>query len=325
MRISEGQNSGRQKIVYYLVVLLLSTYGVSRRSIHMDSLTPFEQLVINIVSPIQKIVSQARTDVRDFIVHYTMNVEASKKNLDLKKDIGQLHEEIFSMQEIALENRRLKSLMDFQDETAAKKVLAQIVAWDSSSDYKMIRINKGSNSGIQLQSPVVTADGLVGYIFRMTDHYADVLTVMDQSNRVDGVVSRTRSHGIVEGYARGKMQMKYINRREPVILNDIVITSGLGHIYPRGIKVGTVSRLERETFSTTQLVELSSTVDFTKLEEVVILVLSYDQMKKQEWDALDQTEEEKLRIVEKEKKMKSREKAKEKEAPPAATKKEKKI
>jgi rod shape-determining protein MreC len=230
-----------------------------------------------------------------------MNVEASKKNLLLQKDVQQLHQEIFSMEEIALENQRLKSLMDFQDEATAKKVLAQIVAWDSSSDYKMIRINKGSLSGIQLQSPVLTADGLVGYIFRMTDHYADVLTIMDQSNRIDGVVSRTRSHGIVEGYARGKMQMKYINRREPVILNDVVTTSGLGHIYPRGIKVGKVSRLERETFSTTQLVELSPTVDFTKLEEVVILVLSYDQMKKQEWDALDQTDEEKLKTAEKEK------------------------
>jgi len=101
-----------------------------------------------------------------------------------------------------------------------------------------------------------------------------------------------RSHGIVEGYNNEKSIMKYISRAEPIILGDKVITSGLGNIYPKGVKVGTVSRIESESYGITQNVEISPAVDFGRLEEVVILLSNENDQKRREWEALDQMDEE---------------------------------
>jgi rod shape-determining protein MreC len=166
--------------------------------------------------------------------------------------------------------------------------LAQVVAWDGNSDFRVIRINKGIKHGIRLQAPVITSEGLVGYIYRMTDHYADVLTILDSGHRVDGLIQRVRAHGIVEGRTESIARMKNVTRTEPIILNDTVITSGLGNIYPKGIKIGSIVRIERESYGITQYLELKPAVDFGRLEEVVILVSSSDLTHREEWNALDE-------------------------------------
>ena len=118
----------------------------------------------------------------------------------------------------------------------------------------------------------MTSDGVVGYIYQTSKHYSDIITILDQNNRVDAIVSRTRSHGIVEGYNDTNCIMKYVTRTEPVVLNDEVITAGLGDIYPKGLKVGTVSKIERESYGITQFVEITPSVNFGKLEEVIVLI-----------------------------------------------------
>ncbi|MEK6625079.1 MAG: rod shape-determining protein MreC, partial [Bdellovibrionota bacterium] len=198
-----------------------------------------------------------------------------------------LHQKLFAMTELELENKRLKALLAFGEEMQIGRVLAQIVAWDANSDFKVMRVNKGINDGVKLQATVVTAGGLVGYVYRLSQHYADILTILDSNNRVDGILQRTRSHGIVEGVSKDKCMMKYVARTEPVILNDIILTSGLGNIFPKGIKVGVVSRIERESYGITQAIEVNPAVNFSQLEEVIILVGPENKMRYFEWEALD--------------------------------------
>src|SRR5690606_20693024 len=126
-----------------------------------------------------------------------------------------LQSELLATMEITKENQRLKELLKFGQIQDHQEILAQIVAWDASSDFRVIRINKGSKDGVRLQAPVVTAAGVVGYIYRLTDHFADVLTILDPNNRVDGLVARIRAHGIIEGYSNRRTIMKYVTRTEP--------------------------------------------------------------------------------------------------------------
>ena len=99
----------------------------------------------------------------------------AKKQRAFKKVLV-LKEKIFAFEELAKENRRLKELLQFEEGLSIKGVLAQVVGWDTSSDFKSLRINRGSKDGLRLQSTVVTAEGVVGYVYRMTDHFSDVLT-----------------------------------------------------------------------------------------------------------------------------------------------------
>ncbi|MBT5095313.1 MAG: rod shape-determining protein MreC [Halobacteriovoraceae bacterium] len=282
-----GANSQRAKVLINTSVLLWSLFFVTRRATHIQKTSAFENFMVDSFAPLQKGVSVMNVWTSDKIDHYVTNIDASKDNVDLRQTISKLNNKIFQLDEIARENKRLKKLLEFGVTASHRKVLAQIVAWDSSSDFKIMRINKGLKAGIRLQSSVVTADGLVGYVYRLTENFADILTITDANNRVDGIVERVRAHGILEGRSHSKCQMKYVTRTEPIILNDQVITSGLGNIYPKGIKIGTVSRIERESYGITQRIEVSPSVDFSRVEEVIVLVSSGNAARQQEWSALD--------------------------------------
>jgi rod shape-determining protein MreC len=290
MKIALEEGS-RLKTVINILVLSLALYGVSKRDVDVKETTVFENLMMDTLAPLQRGVTFVHRRVTKFFDDYIMNVNASQENIALKNQVAELKQEIFDLSEVMRENERLKKLLLFGKELKRERILAQVVGWDASSDFRVLRINKGADDGIKLQSTVVTAEGVVGYIYRLTDHFADILTILDPNNRVDVLVSSTRSNGILEGYSNWKCIMKYVTRTDPVQLNDLVITSGLGNIYPKGLKVGTVSRVERESYGITQNIEITPTVDFSKLEEVVVLVAKDDSLKRKEWEALDKSDE----------------------------------
>ena len=283
----EGQ---RVKLILNIIVLGVALFSFSRRPRHYGKSSAFEIFMIDSITPLQQSVTTIDEKLSSFFKHYIKNVTASKKNIDLSKKVSDLENQLFLTEEIRKENIRLKNHLEFKVEQNTRKILAQIVAWDSSSDYRVLRINKGQKNGVRLQSIVVTSEGLVGYVFRLTEHYADVLTVLDTNNKIDGIVERIRAHGLLEGDSEEKMKMKYVTRTEPVILNDLVITAGLGNIYPKGIRVGRVIKIERESYGITQLIELKPEVNFGTLEEVIVLAEPVNKNKKREWDALDNSD-----------------------------------
>ena len=270
-----------------IVILLVSLIYFSKKDAMYQDTSMFENLMIDSFAPIQRSITYVSEETSAFFRNYVLNVDASKNNKVLLGDINQLKTKIFKYDELMMENQRLKNLLSFGEEITRKKVLAQVVAWDSSSDFRVLRINKGHNDGVRLQSPVLTADGLVGYVYKLTNFFADIRTVLDLNIRIDAIVQRTRSHGIVEGFSKNRCFMKYVTRTEALILNDIVLTSGLGNIYPKGIKIGTVSKFEKQNYGITQHVEISPSVDFSRLEEVVVLVADEAQQVKKEWDVLE--------------------------------------
>ncbi len=251
---------------------MLSIYGISQKRFNLGEPTLFHQVVTEIVSPVQEGLADSKKSLSSLWENYILIVSTSKENIVLKKQISRLENDLTTMEEMRKENLRLKRLLNFSDEIANQKVLAQVVGWDSANEFKVIRLNKGSNHGIKVMSPVITDHGLVGYVYRVTENYSDVLTILDQNNRVDVVVERTRTHGIVEGVFNFKCTLKYVMRNEPVEVGDKLITAGVGGIYPKGIKVGMVTDIKRESFGMTLSIEVVPSVDFDKLEEVLVLI-----------------------------------------------------
>ena len=285
-----GERGQRVNFLTNFAVLGISLYVAFRQEYVFKKTSVFEYLMIESFTPVQRSITYVKGTISSFFDNYIGNINASKDNYLLKKNISMLEDRLFHFEELGRENQRLKSLLNFSETVVGKKVLAQIVAMDSSSDYRVYRINKGSADGISIQSPVVTGEGLVGYVFRLTNHFADILTILDSNNRVDALISRIRSHGIVEGESRDTCVMKYVTRTDPVILNDLVLTSGLGNLYPRGIRVGLITRIEKDNYGVVQELEITPSVDFDSLEEVIVLVTPGAVKRKKEWKALDFTE-----------------------------------
>jgi rod shape-determining protein MreC len=221
---------------------------------------------------VQEGFTSSKESVSSLWDNYLTIVNTSKENNVLKKQISRLESDLTSMEEMRKENFRLKRLLQYSDELSHQKVMAQVVGWDSANEFKVIRLNKGTRHGIRTMSPVITDHGLVGYVYRATENYSDVLTILDQNNRVDIVVERTRTHGIVEGVFNFKCALKYIMRNESVEVGDKLITAGVGGIYPKGIKVGMITDISKENFGMTLSIEVAPSVDFDKLEEVLVLI-----------------------------------------------------
>lgn len=273
------------RIVLNLVVLVVSLVGVSKHKIGLKDTSYFESVLIDSFAPAQRSIAYVKEKVSFFVSHYLLFANSSIENEKLKSNIKELEGQIYKLQELKRENKRLKELLRFGKEVQHQKVLAQIVGWDSSRP-KVIRINKGENDGIQLRSTVVTAEGLVGFVYRVSSNYSDILTILDRNIRVDAIIDRTRSFGILEGLTGSTCILKYITRTDPVQVGDIVLTSGLGNIFPKGIKIGTISRIERERYGITQFIEILPSVNLRKLEEVIVLINEKDGPQIKKWQEL---------------------------------------
>lgn len=263
--------TSRWKIFNTILVLVFSTWGMVSHNYTTKSNSFFENTVIEVFAPIQRGTMSLKESISATFDHYIFITNTSKENVKLKKKIDLMSNELFRLEEVKKENERLKSLLEFAQDIPRKKVLAQIVGWDPSNEFKVLRINKGSDDGIKLKYPVITNNGLVGYVYRVTANYSDILTIIDQNNRVDAIISRSRTHGIVEGDSNFQCRLKYVARSEKVEVGDEVISAGLGDIYPKGIKIGVVSSVNKEDFGITQSIKIEPSVVFKKLEEVLVL------------------------------------------------------
>jgi rod shape-determining protein MreC len=266
--------SSKTKIVNNLIVAIIAIYGISQKRFDLNETSIFNQIVTEVLSPVQEGIASSKKSLSFLWENYLLIVNTSMQNTVLKKQISRLESDLTTMEEVRKENLRLKRLLSYSDEMSHQRVMAQVVGWDSANEFKVIRLNKGSRQGIKVMAPVITDHGLVGYVYRVTENYADVLTILDQNNRVDVMVERTRTHGIVEGVFNFKCALKYIMRNEPVEVGDKLITAGVGGIYPKGVKVGMITDITKENFGMTLSIEVIPSVDFDKLEEVLVLIPS---------------------------------------------------
>jgi rod shape-determining protein MreC len=251
---------------------MFAVYGISQKQFNLSEPSVFHQVATEVVSPVQEGLASSRKNMSSLWDNYIAIVNTSKENSILKKQISRLESDLSSMEEIRKENLRLKRLLSYTEEQSYHKIMAKVVGWDSANEFKVIRLNKGTRHGIRTMASVVTDQGLVGYVYRASENYADVLTILDQNNRVDIVVERTRTHGIVEGVFNFKCALKYITRNEPIEVGDKLITAGVGGIYPKGVKVGMITDITKENFGMTLSIEVVPSVDFEKLEEVMVMI-----------------------------------------------------
>ncbi|MDE3035255.1 MAG: rod shape-determining protein MreC, partial [Nitrospirota bacterium] len=137
--------------------------------------------------------------------------------------------------------------------------------------YQSIVLDKGARDGINVEMGVMAPDGAVGRVVKVTPFTSMVLLITDPNNAVTGLIQRTRDEGIVEGTADGRARMKYIPLLATLQSGDVVVTSGLTGGFPRGIPMGTITRIDKAEGELFQSAEIVPEVDLHKLEEVLVI------------------------------------------------------
>jgi len=208
------------------------------------------------------------------VEHYFLLVHVEKENELLKRRVAELQEQNYQMKEMAVANERFRRLLQFRERMGTSMTAAEVIGQDPSSWFKSVTINKGERDGIQKGMAVISPDGVVGQVLKTSPHYATLLLLTDYNSAIDAIVQRTRAKAIVEGKEENRCQLKYLLRSEDVAAGDVVVTSGFGGKFPKGLMVGEIRKVEKRSHGVFQYAELVPSVDFTKLEEVFVLTES---------------------------------------------------
>lgn len=232
----------------------------------------YDRVILTLTSPIQTAISWTLEQGVDFYQGYLYLWNVKQQNARLFEENRKLLGQIASLKEAQNENVRLRDLLDFREKMKLETVVARVIAKDVSTEFRAVRLNRGENAGIHKGMAVITYEGVVGRVLRTTANTADVVTILDLNSAVDAVIERSRARGVVEGQTDEICQMKFTLRTDDIQVGDMLLSSGLGGVYPRGVAVGNVSRVKKKQFGITQDVEVKPTVDFTKLEEVMVVL-----------------------------------------------------
>lgn len=193
------------------------------------------------------------------------------ENDDLRREVAELKAERRDLEEILRENIRLRSLLRFTERQPYATLLAHVIGEEPTNSFRTILIDKGKKDRLDRGLAVVTADGVVGQIVRTASSTSQVLLMTDANSSVDVLIERSRAKGILTGWRGDMCQIKFLARTEDVKEGDRVITSGLGGVFPKGLDVGTVEEAEKKSWGIFRKAYVSPSVDFGKLEEVLVV------------------------------------------------------
>ncbi len=249
------------------VLLLLSSSSGQR-----SPWSPVGQFVVEITSPLQNFLKKNTDAVEDFWLNYFYLINTRQENTQLRTTVATLKMENSRYRELLTTHERLRELLQFKQTTSRPVLAAQVVGLDPSGWFKSVIINKGKKSGLNVNMPVVDANGIIGKIVSLSPNYAKVLLIIDQNSAVDCLVQRSRDRGMVKGLSSEICKLNYVVKSSDVETGDIVITSGLGGIFPKGIPVGEVMQIEDFSGKLFKDIEIRPAVNFSKLEEVLVIL-----------------------------------------------------
>ena len=232
----------------WLTVLAVLAVTLVCASFARNGKNPVSNAVNTVITPVQTGILKITHPIGQFLGYISQSKETKLENEELKAENIKLLAKTADSSELRKENERLKKLLDIADEMEGSiTVAAKVVAYEPSNWFSYITINKGKTSGIKVSDPVITSEGVLGQVSEVGENWAKISTVINSESSVGVRIVRNGEIGIVEGESRlsktNKCKLSYLAENASVIAGDILETSGLGGIYPRGIYIGTVKQV----------------------------------------------------------------------------------
>lgn len=253
-------------IILILLVVLTNTEN--------SNLSYVENVANKLVNPIQNGLTYIKNKMHGNSSFFTNINELKNENDELKSKNSKLEETLRELETIKAENQTLKEYMDLTKKYSDYKTVAgDVISRDISNYSKTIVINCGTKSGIKEKMTVISSEGLVGYVISATDTTSKVQTIVDSSSNTSSIISSTRDSVVCKGLLEQNNNLKavYIPTDATIAQGDSVETSGLGGIYPKGIHIGTVSRVVNTTNLNDRYALIETAVNFNKLETVLVI------------------------------------------------------
>jgi rod shape-determining protein MreC len=269
----ENLISRYRNVTILVVILFGQVLGLAvqvRRSTQDESTRLIRVWAVTAVTPLEKGIVWFQSSVSGLWHNYFYLRGVRQENRELKQEIERLRIEQVRLNQDAEQAHRLQALLGFKEQFISRTLPAQVIGSSGSEQSRSIYIDKGSRDGIKPDMAVITADGVVGKVLRAFKSTSQVLLVNDQTSGVGAILEKSRLQGVLRGTPLGEVVLEKVMSDEAVQPGERVLTSGGDQIFPKGLAVGTVTKVSPgpELFLN---IRVKPSADLSRLEEVLVI------------------------------------------------------
>jgi rod shape-determining protein MreC len=246
-------------------IVLISAQITSRKGVPV-----LEAVIFGAFAEVQRVVSVGVSSVTSFWGGYVGLRQVNAENEQLRRELADTQIELQRLRALVDRSRGLERLLELRDQSKLTTKAAEIIAAGATPDFRTVTIDKGTRDGIQSDMAVLAPGGVVGRIVVPSLRAAKVQLLIDRNAAAGAVIERSRAQGVVVGGGDERLRMEYVSELADVLVGDMVMTSGIDGIFPKGFVIGTVDELEKSGNAYKRIV-VKPALDFRSLEAVLVV------------------------------------------------------
>ena len=265
--------STRQRTGYLFLALILGHVILISAQVNTSSGTRvLEAVTFGLFSEIQRTVTAMVGGVRQVWDGYVGLRGVRAENDGLRQQVEGLQVQLQEAHALARRTDSLQALLDLRQDAGLPTLSARVIAADATPWFRTLTIDRGSEDGLRNDLAVIAPAGVVGRVFgRPGARAAKIQLLIDRNAAAGATIERTGAAGVVKGSDDGSLRLEYVSNLKDVQAGDVVVTSGIDGIYPKGFVIGYVARAELGT-GLYKTIHVQPVVDFIGLEHVLVVV-----------------------------------------------------
>ena len=237
------------------------------------------KMALEMVSPLEMAINWPLQSLTDVWKRYILLVGREENNNRLRAENAQLLNELIKYREGYQEGIRLQKILKLRDSLPFSTLAARVVGRNPSSIFKIVLINRGERDGLRAGLPVMAVPGLVGRILETSWHVSRVLLIIDENSNIDVLLQESRAQGILQGASSSGCIVKYVSKTIDVKAGEVVISSGIGGVFPKGLPLGVVTSASKKEAELFQRINVAPFVNPADIEEVLVIIPAKDDSK----------------------------------------------
>ncbi len=271
---------GAPALLAVLVLMAIGSMVVDRRALAEGGreLPWYQAALLEVTAPVARIVAAPFDGVQWFYANYVDLIGVRAENRRLERRIAEIEAENLQFREALVASGHLGRVASMRDEVEIPMLPAEVVGLDVAPWFRSVLVDRGEAHGVEPGHPVITHEGVVGVVTATAGHAAKTMLLLDRQSAVDALVQRSRARGVVRGVGGDRLEFEFVVRGADVVAGDEVVTSGLGGIYPKGLRLGRVAELREAGGRLTRIAVNQPAVDLGRLEQVFVMLRRGPQM-----------------------------------------------
>ncbi len=260
-----------------LCALAVLAIAVMVRAAAVGDADVFISQTLSVISqPFLKLSTSVSESVNGFLDRFVRTEDVFLENEELRRQLREANDKLVEYESIKRENEQFREFLQLKENNPDYDFeTATVIGRDSTSRFGSFTIDKGSVDGIEVADPVITSDGLVGIVWEVGLTYSHVRTVIDISVDVGVYSISTRDSGIVSGditlSSEGLCKLRYLPKNSGISAGELIVTSGIGGVFPKNLVVGTVRSIELDSNGLSLSAAIEPAADIAGVTDVLVI------------------------------------------------------